>query len=187
MAKKRNKLIEDILWGIEEVLIDIKYIPHRVRNFFRCVARAFSWGVFMFNNREWYEPDFFLMLKKRLEEKGKFLRAQALLHESDKSCRQIKLALTYLDIALNSHKYTDKLWELHEEKYGKLSMISEDSEPGARTVRVTLVRSKCKTEEERNKASKVSSRIIEIEWYIFRKYLNKFYNMLKKYSHTWGD
>ena len=184
--------------GIRKVIDDIYLKLRTIRrildetywfifgNFWHKLGRSFSWFFFMWGNNEWDYSYIYKVLHKRIKEfrihTNKYHR-----HESaPETIKDMDRCLWLLDRLIKVDA-CDKLYDLHTEKFGRITIDSTPHKDDPRLAAVVFGYEKCDTEEKYAYAPKVSHRIHDMEERLYEKYKEELFKILNDKINYWWD
>ena len=153
-------------------------------DFWHKLSRSTSWFFFMWSNNEWDQVYLYKVLHKRLVEFEKHMRIYGHHITAKSHAKLMRYCIWYLDRLINEDA-CDKLYYLHEKKYGNLTWEHIPEEGNKQFYTVKFGFEKCDTTEKYKYVDKVYMRIHKIECYRYKKYKDKLFYILNKYINCW--
>jgi len=173
--------LEEAWWKIENACGEIKRFPP---NF----MRGMKWFFRGYHSYEWDYSYLYIMIEQKLSDMEKCIRKYGISTRTKRITLIMRYALHHLSYVTEDYKCVENLFNLHEKKYGYCNMMWETCEDDKKSMEYKgLKYSKCKTDEEREYADKVHSRINKL-WEERKAYhKRRFFYTFEKYVEYWWD
>lgn len=164
----------------------IRNMKYRIDMFLTRFIGGFKYLWFIWHNDVWDYVSLLNIMKKRMLEMAEYHRKYGMCVNSKHYHKILKIAASDIDKIADMDVHYSDVWLLYREKFGETEMIEKERKENG-CVLVEFIRTKCKSEKEQEYASKVFSRLMKRQDYLYQKHKKRLIKILNKHIDRWGD